>query len=407
MPILLTVALFLASCQKHAQPVFSVVDVPVAAGTGSAEPHLARGPNGSVVLSWLQPEGDDTRLLFSVWHDNAWQVPQEVARDANWFVNWADFASVVPISDAFWAAHWLVKRPGGTYAYDIAVALSQDAGATWSEPFTPHDDGTRTEHGFVTLFSRGDSAGMLWLDGRNTAADMPGHGDGHAGHSGGMTLRSAVVAPDGGIRAALEVDGLVCDCCQTDVANSAAGPVAVYRDRSEDEIRDIFVARGDGENWHAPQPVANDGWRIDGCPVNGPAIAALDDIVVTAWFTAATNESRVRAARSEDNGETFSVPVEIDADGVVGRVDVEILANGNAVVSWLRDAADQDHGELCARIITPDGQTGPVRVIARMDTARVSGFPQMIRDGNQLLFAWTEVSNGSTRVRSARLPDAI
>jgi hypothetical protein len=168
-----------------------------------------------------------------------WGNARTVARGEHWFVNWADFPSVVPISPALWAAHWLVSQPAGGYAYDVSVALSADSGQSWSEPVMPHRDGTATEHGFVTLYPRDAGVGLVWLDGRNMVDES---GDDIA--ASGMTLRSATLSPDLMLSGELLVDGLACDCCQTDVALTSEGPVAIYRDRTAGEIRDIYSEIG-------------------------------------------------------------------------------------------------------------------------------------------------------------------
>ena len=43
----------------------------------------------------------------------------------------------------------------------------------------------------------------------------------------------------------LEIDARVCDCCQTDAAMTSEGAVLIYRDRSDDEIRDLLRRRSD------------------------------------------------------------------------------------------------------------------------------------------------------------------
>jgi hypothetical protein len=44
--------------------------------------------------------------------------------------------------------------------------------------------------------------------------------------------------------------------------------------------------------------VHSDNWKIDACPVNGPAIAATGRRVAVAWFTAANDTARVKLAFS-------------------------------------------------------------------------------------------------------------
>lgn len=390
---MLAAVLFTTGCVAPVE----VVEVTVPTAGTSATPHLARMADGSPVLSWVETSGDHAMLKYARLDGGRWTPPVMVASGNNWFLNWADFPSVSPITERLWAAHWPKKKPGGTYSYDVNLSLSNDGGRTWSAALIPHQDDTATEHGFVSLFPWGNAAGAIWLDGRNMSSDTQ-HGAGHG--AGAMTLRAARIGADGTILARTLLDEQVCDCCQTDVAIAAAGPVAVYRDRTAGEVRDVYTSRITAAGWSRGAAVHKDGWVIAGCPVNGPAIAASGNTVVAAWFTAAGDQPRVLFSRSNDGGQSFGPAIDIDAGRVVGRVDVELLAAG-AVVSWLRYAGDA--GELVVRHIGPGGRRGPVQRIATTTTARSSGFPQMMRAGNQLVFAWTDTGGETTRVRSATL----
>jgi len=398
---LLLAASLLTGCGKPAANAITVLAPP--AGPGSAEPHLSNAQDGAVVLSWLEPEGDGDALRFSVLADDQWGPAITVAHGTEWFVNWADFPSVTPITADLWAAHWLAKRPGGTYAYDVALALSRNGGQTWDAPINPHTDNTRTEHGFVSLFPWKTGVGALWLDGRNTTAE--GHSEHGSADASGMTLRSAVIEPDLTITDSRLVDDLVCDCCQTDIAIADDGPIAVYRNRTRNEIRDIYVSRSINGDWQPGIPVANDGWEISGCPVNGPAIVANGVHVAVAWFTAANDSSKVQVAHSMDGGATFTTPVGVDVERPIGRVDIEMLDNGAAVVSWLRNGEAQ-HGDILARTVSANGALGPVNVITTTTAARSSGFPQMTRYADNLLFAWTESSNDGSQVKTIQIQTA-
>jgi len=401
---LLFLVILVSACNNAPEESVVMHTLPSIAAAGSAEPHLALTPGGQVVMSWLETQGDDAVLRVSTLHDHSWQTPVTVTRGDNWFVNWADFPSVVPVSDTVWAAHWLVRTSGGVYSYDVAIAVSKDAGQSWSEPVTPHDDGTATEHGFVTLFPWSGSVGAIWLDGRNTATNDVAEAHGGS-HGGGMTLRSARIGIDGSISQPQIIDELVCDCCQTDVAVTADGPVAVYRNRTDKEVRDIHVVSTRNGQWQGDTPVADDGWNIAACPVNGPVISARDDAVAVAWFTAANEDTRVKIAWSSDAGHSFGEAIDIDSDRPVGRVDVELIDNETAVVSWLRTGNDR-LGEICLRLVHASGKLGPVQVIARTGASRMSGFPQMVRQGEGLVLAWTDTSGDSSRVVSARLNSA-
>lgn len=373
-----------------------MIDVP--AVRESLSPNLAVGPDGTVALSWLELDGPESSLKFSRLSGRHWTSARSIAHGDNWFVNWADFPSVVPISATLWAAHWLVSQPAGGYAYDIAVALSTDSGQVWSEPMSPHRDGTETEHGFVTLYPNDAGVGLIWLDGRNMVNEAR---DDVA--ASGMTLRGASLSPDLALSNELLVDGLICDCCQTDVAITGKGPVAIYRDRTSTEIRDIYVARYIENRWQEGTPVASDSWNIPGCPVNGPVIEANDNTVAVAWFTAANNVARIQVGFSNDAAASFSAPIDVVSGETVGRVGLAILSDEQIAVSWIRKAPG-DSAEVCIRRVSADGQLGPVTIVSGGDSVSTFSVPQMVRSGEDLILAWTRQVSGSNQVMSARVP---
>jgi hypothetical protein len=395
----------LAACDtERASPSgFTLTELALAAAAGSGEPHVARLGDGAAVASWLEPEGDGYALRFSRLTGAQWSAPETVAAGQDVFVNWADVPSVVPLTRDRWVAHWLRLRPDTYGAYDVVTAVSSDSGESWSAAALLNDDGTDTEHGFATLFpligSDGvDSIGAVWLDGRRMAEwsfDRPDE-------LLGTSLRFAHLAPDGHTVEQSEIDALVCDCCQTDVALAAGGPIVIYRDRTEDEIRDVFVRRYGAGGWLDAQGLGNEGWEIAGCPVNGPAIAANGSEVAAVWFTAAGGRSRVRFARSSDGGERFDPALDIDTEGAFGQADVALLDDGRAVVSWWRRApgADSTGLTLATRTVGADGTLGPVRVIAANATAQPLDVPEIVALGDRVLVAWTSLEDGG-RVRTA------
>ena len=395
-------SLALAGCEQD-KPVAApqpggVIALASPAGPGSAEPHLALDADGSLILSWQtsDKESGQASLDYARLVDGNWSAPQRVAQGDNWFVNWADFPSVEPMGDGRLTAHWLVKREGGPYAYDVWLSQSGD-GSTWSEPFIAHNDGTASEHGFVSLFGWGDHAGAVWLDGRETGGSSHDH-EGHG--AGGMTLRFGVFDEQGQAVQEGLVDELTCDCCPTDVARVGDSLVLAYRDRSEEEMRDIEVRRFDGNSWSDPLLVDDEHWHITGCPVNGPALAANGEQVAIAWFSGATHTGQVKTAISRDGGRSFSAPIIVDAEAALGRVDVAWLNDKDIAVSWI-DRVGKG-AALKAIRITDGVSTGEAVSIAEVSKTRGSGVPQMVMMDGKLIFAWTQV-DGSTRVDMAAL----
>jgi len=364
--------------------------------SGSGEPNLVRTAGGSAVLTWLEPvAGQGHALRFAVRADGRWSEPGTIAAGDSFFVNWADFPSLVALADESWIAHWLARVPGGVYAYHVRLATSRDRGATWSTPVTAHRDRSPQEHGFVAMAPWDDStAALVWLDGREMKLASPAHEG-----EGDMTLRFATVTSRGSLGDEALLDGRTCECCQTALARTTTGLVVAYRDRSPEEIRDIAVVRRAGGVWTSPVRVAPDNWHYPGCPVNGPALSASGDTVAIAWFTAPDGGPRVFVAYSFDGGASWGTPLRVDEGrpAPVGRVDVELVAGGAALVTWL------EPGAVRARRMQASGRSaGSWRVTGTSD-ARSSGFPRVLQVGGEVLFAWTGAQG--IRVAAQRLED--
>jgi tetratricopeptide (TPR) repeat protein len=369
-------------------------------GVGSMAPQLAAAADGRLFLSWLEPTAEGVqRFRVAERSSGAWESRADIVRGASLFANWADVPSVFAARDGRVLAHWLEKTGSSMHAYGIRVSESGDGGRNWTPPVTPHRDDSNTEHGFLSFFDAPDGGvGMVWLDGRSTAhaptnAPPPSPGHGHGGGAGAMTLRSTAIRTGAALQEDVLVDARVCDCCPTAAARTSRGVIAAYRDRSDGEIRDISVARFVDGGWQPGGSVHADGWKIEGCPVNGPALASMGDSVALAWFTAARDEGRVFVAFSRDGGASFGEPVRVDGGGTLGRVDVELLPDGSAVVLWIESG--QDRTDLRARRIFADGRRGPAAVIATVGADRSSGHPRVVRSGNELYFAWREPAPAS------------
>jgi hypothetical protein len=171
-----------------------------------------------------------------------------------------------------------------------------------------------------------------------------------------------------------------------------------FRNRSSDEIRDIYVSRLVGGKWTEPRAVHNDNWRIAACPVNGPALSADGRNVAIAWFTAVGDEGHVYTAFSSNAGETFGAPIRIDDVGAVGRVDVELLVDGSAAVSWIEFA--NQRSEFRIRRAEQNGSRSASLAVSGIASGRSSGYPRLTRRGNELLFAWVDAGE-KPQVRTA------
>ena len=264
----------LAACSSGGVE-FELSSIEFAGPPGSGEPNLFATADGRAMLTWFEESAPGTHALkVAVREGGSWTEAQTIVQGDQFFVNWADFPSLVELDGGRRVAHWLEKTASNTYAYHVKLSMSDDRGATWSDPIVAHRDLSPREHGFVSMVPMADgSVAMVWLDGRNMAS-ADGAGSGGAHMPGGMSIRATTLAADGSLGEEVLLDGRTCECCQTALVKTDRGLVAAYRDRSESEIRDIAVVRFENGRWSEPRVVHDDGWYFPGCPVNGPQLMA-------------------------------------------------------------------------------------------------------------------------------------
>lgn len=347
---------------------------------GSVTPSLAASAGGGLVATWLEPLKPDGRyaLRFAATKDGkVWSSPGTIRESDKFFVNWADFASLIETREGTWIAHWPEKTAAAPYAYHVIVSTSRDRGKTWTPPRRLHDDTSATEHGFVAMSAGASGADLVWLDGRNTG-----------GESGEMTVRTRALGSDGSLGREIELDARTCECCQAALARTPDGLVAAWRDRGPTEIRDIAVSRQENGRWTEPRIVSADSWEHRACPVNGPALVADGRRVDLLWFTGVGGQNRVWLVRSSDGAKTFGSRIRIDEGQTLGRVDAEPQGDGSVLVTWLEGKTDAV-AEWRVRRVGPDGKAGPSRSIATVARARLAGFPRLARSGGQNYFAYT------------------
>lgn len=400
---------FLGACQRPSSPAQGRDAAgkpgelrvwPLLAEQGAAQPDLAVAPDGRLLLSWMSVrQGRDNALLFAAFgSDGRWQsTPKTIAVGEALLSNWADTPHITATADGALWVQWLQKTSAAPGEYDLALSRSGNRGFNWSAPVRVNRD-AGGEHGFASLWPVSQaSLGVAWL---NPA--QPGEGGAHDGH-GGMSLQTASF--DGGLQRLGEstLDETTCECCQTDVAMAARGPVLVYRDRDAGEVRDIAAVRYDGKAWSAPVRVHADGWKMPACPVNGPAAAAKGDDVVVAWYTAANNEPALQLALSRDGGASFAAPVRVDRGAaVLGRTDVAYDASG-AWVLWLREEAGVQSLWLAHYSVDLGRELRRIEVAKLQGRGPATGFPKLALRADGAYAVWTDVVDGRPRLRGVQI----
>jgi len=381
-----------------------------------------------VLLSWIAHEGPKATLQFAERTSNGWTETRTVASGDDWSINPIDVPSVLRLANGTLAAHWLQRSGAGMHANDVRLSYSKDDGRSWAPSFTPHPDRTQKERLFATLFQTPDAGlGLIWLEGsampsatgagnRTThdhgagadhARPQPSGQPGHEAHGeraamsagGDMSLRFGSFDTAWKQTAQAPVDLRVCECCSTAAVATAEGVLAAYRNRSDDEIRDIYVSRFAQGRWSEPAVVYADNWRIPACPINGPALSARGRTVAIAWYTVKQDQGHAYLAFSRDAGRSFAQPIRLDDSASLGRVDVEMLPDESALATWIE--VGDGRSTFRARRVTIDGGRSTSITVAGLSGGRGGGSPRVARHGDELVFAWAESSGDAVQVRTA------
>ena len=398
----LLLLLWVWSCKPAAPELIELESIPFPKMENAAMPSLFAS-DSNLYVSWVTMGNDTTSELYysNLNPEKQWATPQLIHQGSNWFVNWADYPALVQNKGSLLAYH-LQKSSLGKYSYDVLLHALPKGQTTWLGGLPLHRDSTQTEHGFVSAAAYTDSTFLVsWLDGRNTGGG--GH-EGHDGHSGAMSIRAAEVSLQGQVIWDTQLDAKTCDCCQTSTAITSQGAVVVYRNRSDQEIRDIAITRLVDGAWTEPSIIHADNWEISGCPVNGPKVVAQGNTLLVGWFTAAKGEPKVQFSFSSDAGATFAAPITVEGQGIIGRVEVALLDEETGIAAWM-ETTKQGTFLMAARIES-GGKMGTLWEIGAMDSGRKSGFPQLEVLGENVYFAWTEVKGETNQVRTLFLPKA-
>jgi hypothetical protein len=353
----------LGVCGSRAELLYEIADVPAPAGRNALGTSLAKAPDGTLWLSWVETgAGDGKTLLFSTFDLAAkkWGPSHPIARGSEITATSAECPALAVGPAGRVGAVW----PNGRGA--AFFSQSSDNGKTWSSPTPLTHESDAVEKLSLVALPDGHFMGA-WLDGRGAKTGPKVE-----------QLFARVLDQPGPDRL---VDASVCDCCPTSLTAFPDGTVLLaYRGRTAEEIRDIMVASYLEGQWDPRHANTHDRWKIAGCPVNGPRVSSDGPRVAKAWFTAADNEARVLVATSPDAGGIYTRATRADLGRPLGRVDTVLLHDGTQLVTWLEkttNEAGHATGALYLRRYGPSGSThAPVR-LAELKDVQSAGIPRL------------------------------
>lgn len=255
-----------------------------------------------------------------------------------------------------------------------------------------HGDVAAVEHAYVAAVPGvGGSALLAWLDGR----EAKGSEDRAPGAAQATALYARMIASDGTFGDEILLDERVSGSSPTDAVllESGAGLVA-YRDRGPGDLLNIAVIRRDTEGaWGEPVELFDDGWRIAGQPVHGPAMAANGDDVAVAWYTKLDEgvTPAVRIAFSSDGGKTFGEVATVVRGRTEGRVGLCSIGDGAFVLSHLSFTEGGDVATWKVGLVAEGAAPSVFVPIADVARTRKSGRLDLVEgEGASVWATWTE-----------------
>lgn len=316
---------------------------------------------------------------------------------------------------------WTTKRNGGTR---LLTAQSTDGGHSFgSNRVVPGSDGPGMR-GWesVTVDSTG-RVFVLWLDHRDAAgmSGMHHHMTQDTQHappsdSAARLLKdpsaraqlSQLYIASLDDRSAKSIARGVCYCCKTSVTAMGTSLYTAWRHVYPGSERDIAfaVSHNDGQTFSAPVHVSADGWHIEGCPESGPAIAVdRTRRVHIAWPAPPDGRTEtplsIFYAVARDDVQ-FSSRVQLPTRGPAAHVQMALDANDQPLVVWDEFIDGTRHLAMARIRTTPSGHLAVTRFVPPT-TLPGQGWPVVARTASGNVVAWVSGASIGNSIRVAPL----
>ncbi len=412
--VLTVIALLLAGCLTLAVAQSRRRD---AAFVFESEPRAVMAGNGAAVSRHAKLALRTSNLyMLMVYGAESGQSQLGLAASSDWGDS---FEPIVPISEpgATVSSHgenspslaingiefyalWEQNAPSGET--DLMFARSLRFGRKFDKPVRVTDKTTPggAAFSFLAVAPNGDLY-AAWLDFRDPQHTAPGAAHVYLAKS---TDKGATWSKN------IPVANNVCPCCRPAIAFGADGEVFVaWRNVDARDVRDMMIAvsTDHGATFGKPLLMANDNWRISGCPHTGPQLVVKGKRLYAAWHSEGDGSNAgVRVVWSDDSGKTFSKPV--IASGPINDTNhpsLSLSEDGRLLLVFQgREPAEKegwgpvraflvevfDNGEVSAPSAIPGGKkTAQFPVVAAGTVGRA-------------FVAWTEATDKGMQVMLSR-----
>ena len=285
---------------------------------------------------------------------------------------------------------------------DLRFARSLSWGSSFEKPINITDKTGDSFSGYPSIgVAPNRDAYVVWIDTRDNVGESD---DNYAVYLARSTDHGASFGRN--VRIATKI----CPCCRPTVSFGPSGEVLVFwRHIYPGPIHDMTVAisTDNGATFSQPQRIAEDNWKIDGCPDSGPAVARAGKRVYVAWLTEANPRiSGVRLSWSDDGGRTWSPAIMGSQSTIDANYPAFCVADDGSpvLVFQARDPHERagwnPFGIYTVKI-GPDGTLSPPVMVPGLTSSAMR--PAVAAGiGGRLYVAWTTDYNGKETVFMSR-----
>jgi len=391
-------------CQRQAKPsyTFEPAPRPVIAQAG-----VAPSRSGRVGADWVSSptvsilavlgDGEQTRLgtLTSENGGDSFDKPVWVSEAGKRVTSHGESGPAFFVSQDDTLAAW---NEGG----ELRFARSLTWGSSFEKPITITDKSGKSFSGYPSLaVAPNRDIYAVWIDTRDQVGDSD---DNYSVYLAKSTDHGATFGKN------VRVAGKICPCCRPTISFGPQGEVMVFwRHIYPGPIHDMTVAvsTDGGQTFSQPKRVAEDNWRIDGCPDSGPAVARVGKRVYVAWLTEASPQiAGVRLTWSDDGGKTWAPAVKASQKILDANYPwFSVTQDGRALLVFQGRDPDKQSGWSGLGVylveITSGGKLSePVAVPGITSSAKRPTVTAGL--GGRVYVTWTAEDNGQSGVYLSR-----
>lgn len=297
---------------------------------------LTSDENNIPMISWIEMDSSDNKnFYFAKWDKDAqnFSSRKTIPIEQNASIHAEGMPKFAVKGDGTIVAIYETSIPSETSRFglsDIKFVSSTDEGNTWTKPQSIQSDGlqigSRSFSGILRLDD--GEVGVSWL-GTNPDKKIEGR-----------PVKFAKTNSENSFEKEILIDSTACECCRTALSSNGQGEVSlVYRDLLPGSVRDISIShsKNNGKDFAEPVAFSRDGWVIDGCPHNGPAVVSHQEKTFVTWFTAADKKGVFYAEL--DNNNQITSKIQLSQHGNFAQL--ALMPDESKVIVYDEDYEDE------------------------------------------------------------------